>query len=189
MRFQRTLDGRRSRACAGLLPPHRRMGSARAHAHWHELGFHHAPDFAIAQSQHDSLCRELRTAGAEVIELPAPPDLSLDAVYAHDASLPTDFGLIVMRPGKPNRLPEGPRQASFCQTLQYPCSRLPSPRPATTEAGDMLWLDSKTSADRPRLPHQRRRYSADARSPRDPKESKFSPRHSPTAPAHPPACI
>ncbi|MFZ0295188.1 MAG: hypothetical protein WAL52_16380, partial [Candidatus Sulfotelmatobacter sp.] len=77
-------------------------------APWQELGFHHAPDFKVAQSQHDALCRELRTAGAELIELPASPDLSLDAVYTHDASLPTDFGLMVMRPGKPNRLPEGP---------------------------------------------------------------------------------
>ncbi|MFZ0294217.1 MAG: arginine deiminase family protein, partial [Candidatus Sulfotelmatobacter sp.] len=64
-------------------------------------------------------------------------------VYAHDASLPTDFGLIVMRPGKPNRLPEGPHQASFCETLEIPvlASIL---SPGTIEAGDILWLDSKT---------------------------------------------
>jgi N-dimethylarginine dimethylaminohydrolase len=112
-------------------------------ARWRELGFHHAPDFAIAQSQHDSLCRELRTAGAEIIDLPSSPDLSLDAVYTHDASLPTDFGVIVMRPGKPNRLPEGPRQAAFCQTLEIPTlGSITSP--ATTEAGDILWLGPKT---------------------------------------------
>ena len=64
-------------------------------ARWQELGFHHAPDFARAQSQHEALCRELETAGAEVVEMPPAPDLSLDAVYAHDASLPTDYGLIV----------------------------------------------------------------------------------------------
>ncbi|MGB0012782.1 MAG: arginine deiminase family protein [Candidatus Sulfotelmatobacter sp.] len=112
-------------------------------APWQELGFHHAPDFKVAQSQHDALCRELRTAGAELIELPASPDLSLDAVYTHDASLPTDFGLMVMRPGKPNRLPEGPHQASFCETLEIPvlASIL---SPGTIEAGDILWLDSKT---------------------------------------------
>ena len=38
-------------------------------ARWHELGFHHAPDFATAQAQHDALCRQLEAAGAEVIEL------------------------------------------------------------------------------------------------------------------------
>ena len=77
-------------------------------AHWRELGFHHAPDFARAQSQHEALCRELEAAGAGVVEMPPATNLSLDAVYTHDASLATDYGLIVMRPGKPNRVAEGP---------------------------------------------------------------------------------
>ena len=81
-------------------------------ARWRDLGFHHAPDFAVAQSQHEDLCRELSTAGAEIIELGPAPELSLDAVYTHDASLATDFGLIVMRPGKANRVFEGAHQAS-----------------------------------------------------------------------------
>jgi N-dimethylarginine dimethylaminohydrolase len=112
-------------------------------AHWKELGFHHAPDFAKAQSQHDVLCRELKSAGAEVLELPSAPDLSLDAVYTHDASLLTDYGLIVMRPGKPNRVAEGPHHASFCETIDLPTLGTIT-APATTEAGDILWLDSKT---------------------------------------------
>src|SRR5271170_7193778 len=70
-------------------------------ARWQELGFQHAPDFATAQSQHEALCRELGIAGAEVVEMPSAPDLSLDAVYAHDASLPTDYGLIVPVPASP----------------------------------------------------------------------------------------
>jgi N-dimethylarginine dimethylaminohydrolase len=112
-------------------------------ARWRELGFQHAPDFATAQSQHEALGRELETAGAEILEIPAASDLSLDAVYTHDASLPTDYGLIVMRPGKPNRVPEGPRHASFCQTQAIPTLGQITP-PGTAEAGDILWLDSKT---------------------------------------------
>jgi N-dimethylarginine dimethylaminohydrolase len=125
-----------------LVCPPRSAGWDRP-ARWQELGFHHAPDFAIAQSQHDALCRELRNAGADVIELPSSPHLSLDAVYTHDSTLSTDFGLIVMRPGKPNRLAEGPHQASFCESLEIPvlASIL---SPGNTEAGDILWLDSKT---------------------------------------------
>jgi N-dimethylarginine dimethylaminohydrolase len=111
--------------------------------HWRELGFHHTPDFEIAQSQHDALCHELRTAGGEVIELPSSPDLSLDAVYTHDSTLSSDFGLIVMRPGKPNRLAEGPHQASFSQILEIPILASIT-APGTTEAGDILWLNSRT---------------------------------------------
>src|SRR5690349_1828242 len=75
-------------------------------ARWQELGFHHAVNVSDASAQHTSLCRELQIAGAEVVSLPASPDLSLYAVYAHDASLATDFGMIILRPGNANRVPE-----------------------------------------------------------------------------------
>ncbi len=112
-------------------------------ARWQELGFQHAPDFATAQSQHEALCRELETAGAEVVEMPPAPYLSLDAAYTHDASLATDHGLIVMRPGKPNRIAEGPRHRSFCETLDIPTLGTINP-PGSTEAGDIVWLDPNT---------------------------------------------
>jgi N-dimethylarginine dimethylaminohydrolase len=114
-------------------------------ARWRDLGFHHAPDFATAQAQHEALCRELAAAGAEVLELTPSPELSLDAVYAHDASLPTDFGLIVMRPGKANRVVEGQHQGAFCLRFAIP-NLAKIIAPGTTEAGDILWLDS-TSHD------------------------------------------
>jgi N-dimethylarginine dimethylaminohydrolase len=112
-------------------------------AHWQELGFQHAPDFARAQSQHEALCHALEAAGAEVVEMPPATNLSLDAVYTHDASLTTDYGLIVMRPGKPNRLVEGPHHGSFCETLDIPTLGAITP-PGTTEAGDIVWLDATT---------------------------------------------
>jgi len=112
-------------------------------AHWRELGFHRAPDFARASEQHEILCRELAAAGAELAELPAAADLSLDAVYAHDASLATDFGLILMRPGKPNRVPEAQQHGAFGLAAGIPTfAKITAP--ATTEAGDMVWLDAKT---------------------------------------------
>jgi len=112
-------------------------------ARWRELGFHHAPNFPIAQAQHEALCRELQTAGAEIIELPPGNHLSLDAVYTHDASLATDFGLITMRPGKTNRVSEAAHHGSFCQQLGIP-SLGEIVAPGTTEAGDIVWLDSTT---------------------------------------------
>ncbi len=109
---------------------------------WHDLGFHHAPDFAKAQAEHETLCRELQTAGAEVIELPSDDEFSLDGVYAHDASLATDFGLILMRPGKLNRVAEARLHGSACEALNIPSFGTIT-MPGTTEAGDILWLDSK----------------------------------------------
>jgi len=112
-------------------------------ARWRDLGFLHPPNFAEAQSQHEALCLELEAAGAEVLDAPPAPDLSLDAVYAHDASLATDFGLIVLRPGKANRLPEGRNHGSFCTRLGIP-TLAKIVAPGTAEAGDILWLDGKT---------------------------------------------
>ena len=111
--------------------------------HWRDLGFHRAPDPGIAQEQHDLLRRELQTAGAQVLELPASDTLSLDAVYVHDASLTTDFGVILMRPGKANRVAEARHHASWSEAQGISILGSIDP-PATTEAGDILWLDSKT---------------------------------------------
>jgi N-dimethylarginine dimethylaminohydrolase len=110
---------------------------------WRELGFVHPPDFEKAQAQHESLCHELQAAGTEIEDMPPAMELSLDAVYTHDASLPTDFGLILMRPGKANRVAEGKHHGFFCQMVGIPMlAKITAP--ATTEAGDMVWLDAKT---------------------------------------------
>jgi len=107
------------------------------------LGFPHPPDFELAMEQHGKLLEILQDAAVEVFDLPASPDLSLDAAYAHDASLPTDSGLILMNPGKPNRVPEAARQRAFCENLGIPVLGEIRP-PGTTEAGDMVWIDSHT---------------------------------------------
>jgi N-dimethylarginine dimethylaminohydrolase len=110
---------------------------------WQELGFHHSPDFSAAQSQHDVLCGLLKHAGAEVVCLPPGDSLSLDAVYTHDSSLPTDHGLILTNPGKKNRRPEAQAHAKFGIQLDIPIlGKIHSP--GNSEAGDMVWLDSRT---------------------------------------------
>jgi len=116
---------------------------SRKAAAWQELGFQHAPDFQAAQTQHEILCRLLSEGGAEVVSLPPAESLTLDAIYVHDASLATDYGLVLMNPGKKNRVAEAQAHATFCGQLGIPVFgeiRLPG----TSESGDMVWLDSKT---------------------------------------------
>jgi N-dimethylarginine dimethylaminohydrolase len=110
---------------------------------WRELGFSHRPDFAVAQAQHDRVCRILQEAGAEVIHLAASADLTLDAVYTHDASIPTDFGLIPMNPGKASRVLETRHHLDLCRGLGIPVLGEVL-APGTAETGDMVWLDSHT---------------------------------------------
>jgi N-dimethylarginine dimethylaminohydrolase len=112
-------------------------------AQWRDLGFQHAPAFPVAESQHDDLCRRLEEAGAEVLCLSPSDSLSLDAVYAHDASLPTDHGMILMNPGKSNRVAEAQAHANFYAQVGIPVFGEIRP-PGTSEAGDTVWLDSRT---------------------------------------------
>ena len=110
---------------------------------WHELGFRHAPEFLVAQSEHEILCELLRECEAEVLMLPACESLTLDAVYAHDASFATDYGLILMNMGKQNRVPEAQAHADFCGTLGIPVFA-EIRQPGTCESGDVVWLDAHT---------------------------------------------
>jgi N-dimethylarginine dimethylaminohydrolase len=108
-----------------------------------DLGFPRPPVFRVAETQHRALCQILEEAGAEVFQLPTSPDLTLDAVYTHDASLPTDFGLIPMHPGKANRVPEAVQHRDFCRGLGIPTLGEVK-APGKTEAGDMVWIDART---------------------------------------------
>jgi N-dimethylarginine dimethylaminohydrolase len=112
-------------------------------ATWQDLGFQHAPNFAAARSQHEILCRLLRESGAEVVNLPSTETLTLDAVYAHDASLATDYGLVLMNPGKQSRVAEAQAHADFCKDLGIPVFG-EIQMPGTSESGDIVWLDSHT---------------------------------------------
>lgn len=117
--------------------------SSRKAAAWRELGFQRAPDFAAAQRQHEILCGLLSDGGAEVVSLPPAESLTLDAVYAHDASLATDYGLVTMNPGKKSRVAEAQAHANFCGELGVPVFG-EIRTPGTSESGDIVWLDSRT---------------------------------------------
>lgn len=110
---------------------------------WRELGYLHAPDAAEAQRQHRALVELLRAAGVEVLSLPADDHLSLDAVYAHDASFLTDQGAVLLRMGKPARAREPQAHGAFYRRAGIPLLGAMEP-PGTCEAGDLVWLDERT---------------------------------------------
>ena len=69
--------------------------------------------------------------------------LSLDAVYAHDASFPTDHGMILMHMGKASRRGEADAHQAFFEANGIPVLGRVEP-PGLTEGGDMVWLDAST---------------------------------------------
>ena len=112
-------------------------------AAWPELGFQHAPDFATAQRQHGALLELLRSSGVEISMVPGVESFTLDAVYAHDASLATDYGPVLMNPGKSTRRAEAAAHSHFYAQFGLPIFGAVQ-SPGCSEAGDIVWLDSKT---------------------------------------------
>ncbi|HEY7820539.1 MAG TPA: arginine deiminase family protein [Vicinamibacteria bacterium] len=110
---------------------------------WHELGYFHEPDGKIAGRQHERLVEILQSVGSEVDFLEADEALGLDSVYTHDASFPTDRGMILMHPGKPERRGEPLRHEVFFESIGVPVLGRIEP-PGFTEGGDILWLDRDT---------------------------------------------
>lgn len=110
---------------------------------WRELGYFHEPELSLAERQHARLVAELEAVGAEIHHLPRGDGLTLDAVYAHDASFPTDRGMILMHMGKPARRDEPRHHERFFESLSIPILG-PIDPPGLTEGGDMLWLDEAT---------------------------------------------
>jgi N-dimethylarginine dimethylaminohydrolase len=118
-------------------------GWGRRESGWRELGYFHEPDGGDAGRQHGRLVEVLESFGAEVHFLPGNESLGLDAVYTHDASLPTDRGMILMHPGKIARRGEPLRHQLFFESIGVPVlGRIESP--GLAEGGDIVWLDERT---------------------------------------------
>lgn len=114
-------------------------------ADWEKLEFLGRPDLSRAVDEHDRLVAILRDAGAEVLFLPRDYSTTIDSIYAHDAVLVTDAGIVTLRTGKANRRSEADAIARCASDWGVPVLGAIE-APATAEAGDMLWVDAGTLA-------------------------------------------
>ncbi len=110
---------------------------------WQSLGYFHTPNAELAKAQHHHLVEALTEGGAEVLELGVDEGLSLDAVYTHDASFPTDRGMILMSMGKRSRRAEPLVHRKFFARHDIPVLGEIEP-PGLAEGGDLVWLDERT---------------------------------------------
>lgn len=111
-------------------------------AKWHYTG---RPNLAVAQQEHDQLTAILRRAGAEVIYHDETQPDRADAIFVFDPALITDRGAIILKMGKALRQGEEAAMARRFETLDIPIHYNLNGQ-ALAEAGDMLWIDSKTLA-------------------------------------------
>jgi len=112
---------------------------------WKELNYLNPPDFEISKSEFQGFESWLNGNVTEVRSFPGVDGVTMDSIYCRDASIATDFGMILCRMGKQARMPEPQAQADYYQEQGMPIlGRIEAP--GTLEGGDVAWLDTQTLA-------------------------------------------
>ena len=112
---------------------------------WRDLGFTGPPDFARAIDEYDRFLALIGQSGAEILSLPKGEGVGLDSLYARDASIVCDRGVILCAMGKPLRAGEPSAQGVAFGEWGLPVAGRIEP-PGTLEGGDVVWLDARTIA-------------------------------------------
>jgi len=112
---------------------------------WKELNYLSPPDFKASKSEFQGFESWLNANVPEVQTFPAAEEVTIDSIYCRDASIATDFGVIICRMGKQARMPEPKAQAAYYEEHSIPIlGRIEAP--GTLEGGDVAWLDTQTLA-------------------------------------------
>jgi len=112
---------------------------------WEALHYLSKPDFHKAVEEYKVFEDALVKSGSEIHHFPMDDSLSIDSIYCRDASIATDFGMILCRMGKNGRSYEPEAQKQTYLALNIPIlGEIKSP--GTLEGGDVAWLDEKTLA-------------------------------------------
>ena len=121
------------------------VGNATIDAQWRALNYTAPPDLGRAIDEHDRFVHILQSAGATVDFLPPDPETTLDSIYARDASVMCERGVILCAMGKALRAGEPAAQERAFARLDIPIAgRIESP--GALEGGDVVWLDAQTVA-------------------------------------------
>ena len=117
---------------------------ARLDAEWQKLRFHARPVLAEAMVEHQGFRNQLRSHGANLVELPGDASLTLDSIYTRDNIIISPRGLILCNMGRASRTAEGPLNAQAYAVQGFEVlGRIEAP--GTLEGGDFIWLDEHTA--------------------------------------------
>ena len=112
---------------------------------WLALNYLSKPDFSLALKEYENFEAIFKNNTIKVHHFPSNENVKMDAIYCRDASIATDFGVIICNMGK-----EGRRNEPEAQLEEYQKQNIPVlgviKAPGTLEGGDVAWLDEKTLA-------------------------------------------
>lgn len=121
------------------------VNQARIGKEWKMLNFLTEPDFDKALAEYAQFEAIIKNTGAEIHYLGENESVTMDSIYCRDASIATNFGMIICNMGKAARANE-----PQAEKIAFECAGIPIlgeiHAPATVEGGDVAWLDEKTLA-------------------------------------------
>ena len=112
---------------------------------WKELQFLTKPNFEQSLKEYHAFQLFFTNKNIETCFFPADQKTSIDSIYCRDASIATDFGMIICNMGKNGRIQEPKAQLeTYLQNTVKILGEITFP--GTLEGGDVAWLDQKTLA-------------------------------------------
>jgi len=112
---------------------------------WHALNYLSKPDFNVALKEYEKFESIFIKNDIDVYHFPSDKNVKMDSIYCRDASIATDFGVIICNMGKKGRINEPKAQLEEYQRQNMPILGVIT-SPGTLEGGDVAWLDEKTLA-------------------------------------------
>ena len=112
---------------------------------WENLNYTDAPVLVSSLREYNNFLAILDSIGTKIEFLPNHKQLSMDALYCRDASIATDFGMIICRMGKKARAAEPQQHQQLYEQLNIPILGVIE-APGTLEGGDVAWVDHQTLA-------------------------------------------
>ena len=112
---------------------------------WHALNYLSKPDFNVALKEYENFESIFIKNDIDVYHFPSDENVKMDSIYCRDASIATDFGMIICNMGKEGRINEPTAQLEAYKKKGITVlGQIKAP--GTLEGGDVAWLDKKTLA-------------------------------------------
>ncbi len=121
------------------------ISESKIKAEWKSLNWLFKPDFPQAQVEYETFEKLLLNQGTQPAYFPEDASVSMDAMYCRDASIATNFGMIICSMGKNQRMGEPKAQQTIFEAHGIPVLGVVK-APGTVEGGDVAWLDENTLA-------------------------------------------
>jgi len=112
---------------------------------WESLNYLSRPDFENASEEYNMFQEYFLNNHIETQNFPFDDTVQIDSIYCRDASIATDFGIIICNMGKGGRINEPQSHLEFYKQNNIPILGSIE-APGTLEGGDVAWLDEKTLA-------------------------------------------